>query len=74
MGRLNINPYSGGKEDLNPGPPDYKSSALTPLGHAASSENITQPTFDSVLFFLTCSYMRLLYISQITKHQIVSLI
>ena len=27
------NPSSGREEDLNPGPPDYKSSAL-PLGHA----------------------------------------
>ena len=27
------NPFSGRKEDLNPGPLDYKSSAL-PLGHA----------------------------------------
>ena len=74
MGRLNTNPSSGGKEDLNTGPPDYNSSALTPLGHAASSENITQLMFDSVLFFLTCSYTRFLYISQITKHQIISLI
>ena len=27
------NPSSGREEDLNPGPPDYKSSTL-PLGHA----------------------------------------
>ena len=27
------NPSSGREKDLNPGPPDYKSSAL-PLGHA----------------------------------------
>ena len=27
------NPSGGREEDLNPGPPDYKSSAL-PLGHA----------------------------------------
>ena len=27
------NPSSGREEDLNPGPPDYKSSIL-PLGHA----------------------------------------
>ena len=27
------NPSSGREEDLNPGPPDYKSGAL-PLGHA----------------------------------------
>ena len=28
------NPSSGREEDLNPGPPDYKSSAL-PLGHSS---------------------------------------
>ena len=38
MGELNsgprkTNPSSGREKDLNPGPPDYKSSAL-PLGHA----------------------------------------
>ena len=32
-GPLKTNPSSGREEDLNPGPPDYKSSAL-PLGHA----------------------------------------
>ena len=32
-GPAKTNPSSGGDEDLNPGPPDYKSSAL-PLGHA----------------------------------------
>ena len=29
MGPPKANPSSGRKEDLNPGPPDYKSSALT---------------------------------------------
>ena len=32
------NPSSGREEDLNPGPPDYKSSAL-PLGHARLPNN-----------------------------------
>ena len=32
-GPPNTNPSSGREEDLNPGPPDYKSSAL-PLGQA----------------------------------------
>ena len=33
MGPLKANPSSGREEDLNLGPPDYKTSAL-PLGHA----------------------------------------
>ena len=32
-GPLKTNPASGREKDLNPGPPDYKSSVL-PLGHA----------------------------------------
>ena len=36
------NPSSAREEDLNPGPPDYKSSALhVPLGHARLLIDIT---------------------------------
>ena len=34
--KAKTNPASGREEDLNPGPPDYKSLAPQPLGHAAS--------------------------------------
>ena len=34
------NPSSGREEDLNPGPPDYKSNAL-PLGHARLRETLS---------------------------------
>ena len=33
LGPPKTNPSSGREKDLNPGPPDYKSSTL-PLGHA----------------------------------------
>ena len=36
------NPSSGREEDLNPGPPDYKSSAL-PLGHEQNQKHFLCP-------------------------------
>ena len=39
MGPPKTNPSSGREEDLNPGPPDYKSSTQ-PFGHPASKEEM----------------------------------
>ena len=36
LGLPRTNPVSGMVENFNPRPPDYKTSALKPLGHAAS--------------------------------------
>ena len=50
-GTPKTNPSSGGEEDLNPGPPDYKSSAL-PLGHARLPSIISRDNLISIKYFV----------------------
>ena len=55
------NPFSGREEDLNPGPPDYKSSAL-PLGHARLPQRTNQG--ENIFYFGEhCAKKKLLFIS-----------
>ena len=52
------NPSSGREEDLNPGPPDYKSSAL-PLGHARlPTKEIWCLSSAEVVFVTPWGYLR----------------
>ena len=53
MGLPKTNPSSGREQDLNPGPPDYKSSALTTRPHLPPNEmKAIEKHFHLVLFVM----------------------